>query len=246
MATEHKLAVALLKQEHDAKVSAINEQHAAELSKLEREHKKEIKTLTAQKWTHEIVFEDHVTKPVTRTLNNENLGDAEERSNVGSGKLLIIKSRKGDEKYNTCQLIHPDGEQVLFEAIIHANPEEAHKHMEVNLEESNSLKWRAYDTSVGNGAKLREYTLRFDSGLQMLTFIVFAYDGNYHLANEFLTPGSRFYPVKRTGPPHPVMRDINAMNVDGEGDDLEAHAPPLDERVAASLYGNVILETQGF
>ena len=119
--------------------------------------------------------------------------------------------------------------------------------MKINLNEMNCLTWYAYDTSGKvEGASLREFTIRFDDGPQMFSFLLYAFTGNYKLVNEFLTPGSRFYPVERTGPPHAVIRDINAMQVDGEVHDLAPQPPPLEDEEAAELYGEVDIMTQNF
>ena len=111
----------------------------------------------------------------------------------------------------------------------------------ITIGEPNSLTWNAYDTSAGNGANLRRFFIRFVNGPQMFSFLLYGFGGNYELVNDFLTEGSRFFRTERNRPPHPVIQDVNAMRLDGEGEDLPAEIAPLNEEEAEALYGEYIL-----
>ena len=79
----------------------------------------------------------------------------------------------------------------------------------------------------------------------MFTFLVCGFGFDHKLVQEFLTPGSHFFPTKRTLPPHPVIRDVNAMEVDEE-DDLPIRPMPLDEGEAVDMYKTVNFMTQEY
>jgi hypothetical protein len=242
--SEHEVAVAKLEKDHATATSKMELKHSSVISKMKLEHEKEINKLTEKEWEHEIVFSACLSKPVTRSLSNETVGD-QDRGNLGSGDIFIRKSSKGDAVYYTFQLKRDW--DLLLQARLPSDLEDVDKHMKINLNEMNCLTWYAYDTSGKvEGASLREFTIRFDDGPQMFAFLLYAFTGNYKLVNEFLTPGSRFYPVERTGPPHAVIRDINAMQVDGEVHDLAPQPPPLEDEEAAELYGEVDIMTQNF
>lgn len=49
----------------------------------------------------------------------------------------------------------------------------------------------------------------------------------------------------RTLPPHPVIRDVNAMEVDEE-DELPIRPMPLDEEEAVEIYERVNFMTQEY
>jgi hypothetical protein len=242
--SEHEVAVAKLEKDHATATSKMELKHSSVVSKMKLEHEKEINKLTEKEWEHEIVFSACLSKPVTRSLSNETVGD-QDRGNLGSGDIFIRKSSKGDAVYYTFQLKRDW--DLLLQARLPSDLEDVDKHMKINLNEMNCLTWYAYDTSGKvEGASLREFTIRFDDGPQMFAFLLYAFTGNYKLVNEFLTPGSRFYPVERTGPPHAVIRDINAMQVDGEVHDLAPQPPPLEDEEAVELYGEVDIMTQNF
>jgi hypothetical protein len=242
--SEHEVAVAKLEKDHATATSKMELKHSSVISKMKLEHEKEINKLTEKEWEHEIVFSACLSKPVTRSLSNETVGD-QDRGNLGSGDIFIRKSSKGDAVYYTFQLKRDW--DLLLQARLPSDLEDVDKHMKINLNEMNCLTWYAYDTSGKvEGASLREFTIRFDDGPQMFAFLLYAFTGNYKLVNEFLTPGSRFYPVERTGPPHAVIRDINAMQVDGEVHDLAPQPPPLEDEEAVELYGEVDIMTQNF
>ena len=74
----------------------------------------------------------------------------------------------------------------------------------------------------------------------MFTFLAIGFRGNHALANEFLTPGSRFYRNGETAPAHNVIRDVNRMNVEGEEwaqPTLPQDEAPLDSEEEQDLYG---------
>ena len=242
---ENKAAVAKLEKDHAAAISKMKLKHSSIISKMNLKHEKEINKLMEKKWEHAIVFSAHLSKPVTRSLSNGTVCD-QDRGNLGSGNMFIRKSWKGDEVYYTFQLKRDL--DLLLEARLPSDLKGLDRHMKINLTEMNCLTWYAYDTSGKSegSASLREFTIRFDDGPQMFAFLLYAFTGNYKLVNEFLTPGSRFYPVERTGPPHAVIRDINAMQIDGEGPDLIPQPPPLEDEEAAELYGEVDIMTQNF
>ena len=63
---------------------------------------------------------------------------------------------------------------------------------------------------------------------------------------EFFTERSGFFRTERTRLPRPVIQDVNAMRLDGDGEDLPAEIAPLNKEEAEALYGEVHLEYQAF
>ena len=88
------------------------------------------------------------------------------------------------------------------------------------------------------------FTLRVDHGAQIIALLLHMFGGqNWGLVNEFVTPGSRFFPSMDTLPAHPVVRDLNAMEVDGEVE-LEHRMMITSGEETEELYGEVNYESQ--
>jgi len=79
----------------------------------------------------------------------------------------------------------------------------------------------------------------------MFSFLLYGFDGNYELVKKLLTPGSHLFSCAEDAPPHPVIQDVNAMNVDGEEELPSADITHDMERIMAE-YGEVNVQTQNF
>ena len=186
---------------------------------------------------HHFLFGTHLTKSVTRSLTNLTEGDSN-RANLGVGTMCIKETYMGlgASSKITCQL-HVDGELKL--QTFFPDKKDAHEYMWINIEEANSMVWDAIDTSEPE-TKCRRFAISFNSGPQMFSFLIYGFRGNFDLVTEFLTCGSRFYPATMTGPPHPVVRDVNAMNVEGE----EQRENPYDMDEVEDEFGTVNFMSQ--
>ena len=150
---------------------------------------KSVACQTGEFWEHVNLFETKLTIPVERSLSDENQGDPD-RGILGTGTIIVKRSTKGDEETKfTCQMFS-DELKLKFQAFF-PDAEDANKVMWINLEKKNSLIWDAVDTSAD--PMLRRFTICFDDGPQMFSFLLYGFVGNYNLVNEFLTPGSHFF-----------------------------------------------------
>ena len=124
---------------------------------------------TDHQWENFSLFEDELIEPVARSLSREGEGDVD-RATVGASILSVILPKKGNEIRYSAQMKDDYG-SIKFHALL-PGAEDAHMHMHVDIKKVNSLKWDAFDTYSGEGAMLREFSIAFDSGAQMFTFLV--------------------------------------------------------------------------
>lgn len=190
------------------------------------------------RFSHRVVFETLLTRNADHTV----LGSGDPNwSNLGTGTLWILESTHENELHSIVQLISYDGTKRFEAKLPGADGHDAHEHMFVAPGELNTLQWNAYDTSGDSDSPLfRRFTFRFVDGPQMFTFIAIGFRGNHVLANEFLTPGSRFYRNGSTSPAYNMIRDIHRMSVDGEeyaDQYLPRGAAPCDSEEEEELYG---------
>ena len=185
----------------------------------------------------ETVYVQHIPC-VIRSVHDRTRGDLD-RSNLGAGNLVILKSCLENENGNVfvCQFVGDDG-LLKFQSDI-PDKSDAHRHMKLVPGVENALLWDAYNTAL-KPVTLRSYSFYFDGGAEMFATILHML-GSVEIVKEFLS-GGRFKLEKLTLPPHPIRKGDDDMDVNS--DDEEHRAPVLSKEEAAYKYGEIQVESQ--
>ena len=162
-----------------------------------------------------------------------------DRSNLGAGNLVILKSCLENENGNVfvCQFVGDDG-LLKFQSDI-PDKSDAHRHLKLLPGVENALLWDAHNTAL-KPVTLRSYSFYFDGGAEMFASILHML-GSVEIVKEFLS-GGRFKLEKLTLPPHPIRKGDDDMDVNS--DDEEHRAPVLSKEEAAYKYGEIQVESQ--
>ena len=173
------------------------------------------------------------------TLNNVSLTKPE-RANLGLGMLCVKKLKFTNELHTILQLI--EGGFLKFQGLV-PDGERAHLELQVNMKQQNSITWDVVNTAC-EPPMYRCFTLGFDYGAHIFTLLVHMFGGqNWALVDEFVTSCSRFFPSSETLPAHPLVRDLNAMEVDGVTELVHCKMATSAEETE-ELYGEVNYESQ--
>lgn len=203
----------------------------------EKKLKKFSPTAYLPTWSHEKVLSIPLQDPMTRSLSDPNAKDADKRAIVGTGILTIIRSTRGCETQQVCQLKSNDGELVFQGFLPSAESASNYMHHQGNQ----CLLWDVVN-SAGKQPMLRRFSIPFDDEIDAIAFLLCAFNNNLDVVKKVVRAklGDQFYPKAR-GLPHVASKDTSKMEVDGE-EEIPMHEVPYKESL--EIFEDVNIQSQ--